>query len=40
MKTNMILSAVAPFDLALVAPTGMLKQKVTVYVSSGPLYAN
>ena len=26
------------FDLAKIAPAGMLKQKVTVYVASHPLY--
>jgi hypothetical protein len=29
---------VAPFDLARVAPAGLLKQAVTTYVSDNPMY--
>jgi hypothetical protein len=31
---------VAPFDLARVAPAGLLKQPVTAYVSNDPSYIN
>jgi len=33
-------ATVKPFDLALLAPAGVLKQKVVVYVSPDPLYLN
>lgn len=31
---------VAPFDLARIAPQGLLNHRVTAYVADNPLYAN
>lgn len=31
-------ASVIPFDLARIAPTGLLKRQVTVYVADNPIY--
>lgn len=33
-------ASVIPFDLALIAPKGLLNHRITTYVSDNPLYRN